>query len=303
MECTPGAFQSVWAQSLLRQFQQQTGYIVHQKIVHLHNLWPSYRNRWWAVISHPLLNLHEFPDLPNLTWPPGILNLMPKMMKPDKEILEHTKLSLYELRHFHAQPKGITGSLINKCVPCPTATHSWGSHVIQCPCKCRSGGFTQARISEKGLYGVLVDLDGMVRSGDDWFHRMRHLLPQEVALLNGLNPDWVIPGNHNSIRLDLAGAGHMASPLQSGWIFANIIKSVGEHFVDFPTVEPKAVLANLVNHLLAARDDLVDIETPTRYMHIFESAMHDLIGSRKPAPFTEGLTQELLSCIAEKKRH
>ena len=302
LECTPGAFQSAWAQSLLQQFQQQTGYIVHQRIVHLHNLWPSYRNRWWAVISHPLLNLQEFPDLPNLTWPPGILHLMPKMMKPSGEVLEQIELSLYELRHFHAQPKGITGSLINKCVPCPTATHSWGSQVIQCPCKCRMGGFTQARINERGLYGVLVDLDGMVRSGDDWFHRMRHLLPQEVALLNGLNPEWVTPGNLNPIRLDLAGTGQLASPLQSGWVFANILKTVGENFSGFPLVEPKNVLAVLVNQLFDARDCLIELENPTRYMHIFETAMHDLIGSRKPAPLVEELTQELRLCIAEKEQ-
>ena len=53
MECTPGVKDSTWAQSVLQEFVNHTGYHMTQTVLELHHLWPSFRNRWWAVLTHP----------------------------------------------------------------------------------------------------------------------------------------------------------------------------------------------------------------------------------------------------------
>ena len=96
-----------------------------------------------------------------------------------------------------------------------------------CHCGCRASGFTEERITNRGLYGILIPLDRMVESANGPYHAMRHPHPMEIALVNGLEPAFVNTTNGESLRLALAGVPllsalclqtvHGISELMSSW--------------------------------------------------------------------------------------
>ena len=73
---------------------------------------------------------------------------------------------------------------------------------------------SQERLDTKGLYAVLIPLSYIEKWGEQSLQALRHPHPQEVALLNGLNPQHVMPTAEEKLRLELAGVGQLASPLQ-----------------------------------------------------------------------------------------
>ena len=102
LECTTGVNDSQWAQQLISEFCKQTGFHHNQKILKLHTMWPARRTRWWAVLSHPSMNLGPIPDLPVLEFEPSVLALMPANLSIPKPQIDQLELDLYELRHFHS---------------------------------------------------------------------------------------------------------------------------------------------------------------------------------------------------------
>ena len=195
MECTKEVMQSVWAQSILKKFSEVTGYQISQKILHLHRFWPGFRTRWWAVVSHPTLPASDIPDMPDLSFEPGVVHVVPRMLKVEGESLKQLECDLYELRNFHSVRGGVQTCILNMLKPMPTATHSWGSQLRGCLCKCRASGFSSFRLKEHGLYGVLLPLESTVIMNSEEITMLRHLHPQEVALLCGLTPEHV-PDHH-----------------------------------------------------------------------------------------------------------
>ena len=222
IECTKEAQESHWVQSMLKAFCQQTGFRLHQNLLHLHQTWPSFRTRWWACLSMPMLGLTSIPHMPQLDFVPCVMHLMQIQPHLPPEEMHQLSLSLFELRHFHDQPQGISSSVLNTAKPMPTATHSWGTQLGPCHCGCRNGGFTTERLRRKGLFGVLVPLGSMVKAGQDWYHGMRHPHPKEVALLNALDPRYIQDTGPFSLKFLLAGVGQIASPLQGAWVLSNI---------------------------------------------------------------------------------
>ena len=270
LECTPFVKECEWAQKLMQSYASQTGYTFCQTVLHLHVVWPAFRSRWWAIFAHPCLGGFSIPDLPSLEFCPSILAVMPRMLPMPSSQCDELELDRYELRQFHAYKAGISSFVINKCKALPTATHSWGSQAKPCLCGCRPSGFSTERLMDKGLHGVLHSLDGFVTSGDDTFHTMRHLHPQEVALLNGLPPDFVSPQEGFPLRLELAAIGQMGSPIQSCWIMANILFQMFTKGLLSNADHPRQVLWNLCKHILDSRDRVWKTEVKTIYQRIFE---------------------------------
>ena len=283
MECTPGVKESSWGQNILKEFVNQTGYHMTQTVLEMHHLWPSVRNRWWAVLTHPAIGPVDLPQMPSIGWDPSVFHLMPRMMKLDENSLTQLELDLYELRHFHQQTGGIAKSAFDPFRPMPTATHSWGSQVKGCHCGCRASGFSEERVANKGLYGVLIPLDRMVESAMGPYHAMRHPHPMEIALVNGLEPSFVNNTNGETLKLALAGVGQLASPLQSAWIWGNVLQGIVQHGFAIKKVDPTRVVAEMCQALFRARDELLQIEHKTKYMEIFETAIQKLkTGSPHP---------------------
>ena len=300
LECTPTAMESTWVQQVLQKFCNTTKYKCSQKILRLSQLWPAERNRWWAVISHPSLNVDPIEDLPAIRFTPTVMHLVSKMLDPPKWIQDQIKLDDIESQRFMEQKQGIGRFFLQTTKAMPTATHSWGSQLVGCKCGCRSSGFKQSRLNEKGLHAVLIPMETQNIFGVDMLCSARHLLPQEVALFNGLSPHFVQPQIDTPIRLELAAVGQMASPLQSGWIFGSILFSLQKQGLIHNVEPPRRVLANMCRDLLVGRNCVWDNLCHTRYMRIFENEIlaidHPIVFSsefEEPANDEEGFTQAL----------
>ena len=281
MECTSEVLESSWAQGLLRAFAEATDSNCTQKVLHLHRCWPSFRTRWWAVVTQQGIPAVCIDDLPDISFTPGIVHLIPNMLPMPDEERSQIELDEYELRYIHSCKKGIQSCVVEKCRPLATATHSWGSQVKGCFCGCRKHGFSHERLANQGLHGAVCVLPGYVKINGEEVSKLRHLHPQEVALLCGLLPSWVSPMPHTPLRLNLAGVGQLASPLQSGWIVAQVLSQVPGFMPSSGSeILPKQVLLHLMRQLFRERDDLWDIQAPTRYMEIFQTAVTSTLSTR-----------------------
>ena len=301
LECTKGAMTSKWVQKVLKQFQSETGFSLHQQVMDLHYLWPSCRTRWWAVLAAPFLNMGNIPDLPSIGWSPGILHLMPKLLDMSPDELQQLELSPYELRYFHSMGQGIGSHIINLAKALPTATHSWGSQVLPCHCGCRKSGFTMERLDGKGLYGILVPLGKTVVLDNEELSTFRHPHPQEVALLNGCSPSLVKSSKKNTVRLDLSGIGQLASPLQAAWICANVLECAFKQGLVQTPIKPIDKIKQICRELFQERNQLLGVSQPSTYMTIFENAINNLGENHKESthdPEHHGsFTQALLEVV------
>lgn len=276
LECTKEALKSDWIQEQLHRYAAQTGSTVHQKLLNLHETWPAMRTRWWAIIAHPALSVVSIPPMPAMRFVPSIMHLLRTMLPMSDSELEQLALSSYELRCFHDVPTGIGPNVIDVYKAMNTATHSWGSQVLACLCQCRSRGFSQERIDRKGLYAVLIPLDQEEVLGNRKVQKMRHPHPQEVAILNGLVPSHVAPSCDTPLRLELAGVGQLASPLQGAWILSNMMFNVAQQKLHDSDIHPRHVHANLCRLLLQERDELWKTQSLTKSMRIFAQEVESL---------------------------
>ena len=266
IECTRTAGDCDWVKGLINQFCKATGFRQTQRTLHLHKSWPTKRTRWWCVLSHPSLPFPRIDDLPEIRFEPAVMHLISTMLSPPQGKEHEIELIQPEVYGFSQHKGGIQEHVMNACVCMPTATHSWGSQLCGCKCGCRQNGFSNQRLFEKGLYAVLVPTGKTDAKADVVF---RHLLPQEVALFNGLPPSYVQPRDETHLRLELSGVGQMASPLQSGWIMANLLFDMQSWGLDHDVVHPRKVFANMCRDLLDERDQIWDVNNPNKYMRIF----------------------------------
>ena len=301
MECTSEVLESSWAQGLLNAFADATGSCCAQKVLHLHRCWPAFRTRWWAVITKQGIPAMTVDDLPDISFTPGIVHLIPRMMPIPSDELSQMELDLYELRAFHSCKKGVQSCIVEKCRPMATATHSWGSQVVGCMCGCRKEGFSQARLDRQGLHGAVCVLPGYATINGEEVSYLRHLHPQEVALMCGLVPSWVTPSASTPLRLELAAVGQMASPLQSGWVVGQLLSHLKScSCISGPVVEPpKQILWDLVQTLFQERDKLWRITTPTRYMDIFQTAIVQTLSGPDTQGDSEDFHHALLKSVKD----
>ncbi len=266
IECTRTAGDSDWVKGLLDQFCKATGFRMAQRTLNLHKSWPTKRTRWWCVLSHPSLPAPRIDDLPEVRFEPSVMHLISTMLSPPQGKEHEIELIQPEVYGFSQSKGGLQSHVLNACFCMPTATHSWGSQLCSCKCGCRQNGFSNQRITDKGLYAVLVPTGKMDSKADTIF---RHLLPQEVALFNGLPPSYVQPRDEDHLRLELSGVGQIASPLQSGWIMANLLHDMQESGMAYDVPHPRKVFANMCRDLLDERDQVWDVQNPNKYMKIF----------------------------------
>lgn len=272
LECTPTAEHAQWFQDVLQAFVNQTGYHLSQKQLHLHTVWPAKRSRWWGVLTHPALGETNIPEFPAIAFAPSLVHVFPKLYQMEKSQEEELALDLYELRQFYNSKEGIQKHRVQFYSPMPTATHSWGSQVKDCKCGCRATGFSSERIEQRGLYAQLVPIPGESDMGGYKVENLRHLHPGEVALANGASP--LLVGNTpNAARLELAGVGQCASPIQGLWVYANVLQQIQERF-GVEQINPIQTLKQYGNKLFKARDEWLGIteKDKNEYMKRFEIA-------------------------------
>ena len=269
LECTPAVYRSEWAQDVLKQFAAKTNFRVQQTIQELHKLWPAKRTRWWCVITHPKIDMAPITNPPPICFQPTLLHLFRRCIHIDPETMQELELGLYETRIFHTMSGGIRKHAVDFMKPLPTATHSWGSQLSGCECGCRDKGFSMERLESRGLYGQVIPLPHTKTSGNDTIQALRYLHPSEVALANCL------PGNHvgtkGLLKLELAGVGQMASPLQGLWLLSQVFQHMGKT-VTILQVDPIECMKKLVKEVFDTRDALMPPSGSTSYMKLFEEA-------------------------------
>eukprot|EP00435_Cladocopium_sp_Y103_P057264 s169_g19.t1 len=250
LECVKEAGECAWIQRLLKQFSAETGYHVSQETYHLQHVWPTRRSRWWCVLSHPSIGPIRLQPCPEVSPRPMITHVLSSFQECDAETLRQLQLDLYELGKFAAF--GFESNMIPWRGQMATSLHSCGNQLMGCPCGCRAYPFTEKRLQQGGLHGLLVMLPGESRCGNNVYPNFRHITPDELAFLNGMFPgcNW-----GPQCRMALCALGQLASPLQSAWVGACVMQHIHQILGASPPNKPEVVLLRLMGELLKARDE------------------------------------------------
>eukprot|EP00438_Fugacium_kawagutii_P008778 Skav220298 [mRNA] locus=scaffold2356:74992:80879:- [translate_table: standard] len=149
-------------------------------------------------------------------------------------------------RNFY-QYGGLNRNLVRDDKPMPTALHGWANQLGPCPCDCRRYAMSDARLSQKGLFGALLIMPGSFHIDHQDIPCTRHVHPWEVAATHGVNPDqqW---GPH--LRMALCGLGQMASPIHACWVASHYMKGVNYILGKTDAPSPQHVLWNHIQGVL-----------------------------------------------------
>ena len=241
LECVPEAANDPGTQSALAEFARLMDFTIYQKILHLHDVWPSRRSRWFAVLIPEIPDFHLL-DLPKLSPAPSVGDLIPPNMWPvwgnqDEKQLEWTSM---ENQVYKDHAYGNVDRRVDLSQPLPTALHSWGSALYGCPCKCRSQGFHPQTLLTKGLRGVEI-------VSRLWPHVSRHIHPRELQFLLGFPPlQHILP----DCRAQLCLFGNSVSPVQVVWILSQVYDSLQL----LTTTAPRACLCEYLCAIVLHRD-------------------------------------------------
>ena len=219
LECVPQVLQNAQFQQILLKFCQLTGYRLTQQIVRLSNCWAAKRDRWFGLLTAPLLDACEVRDLPVAPAFQNVGKVLPSLHPWPATDLEQLELTLYELGKFYDfTPGGIQTAFLDAGKPLATCLHSAGNAVYPCSCGCRAG-LSEQRMASKGLFCTLIPTGTtQFHAGREMLH-CRYLHPREMLLLNGADP---LRECGKNLRLTLAGIGQFVSPLVGLWILAHV---------------------------------------------------------------------------------
>lgn len=113
LECVPGALNDSAFQEVLKRFVSLTGFRLCQTILRLSDSWCSRRDRWFGVLSAPILGPLDLPPMPPLGLCPKVSSLFPEYPLLAHGDLQQLQLNLYELSKYHAY--AVNGSTIAIC--------------------------------------------------------------------------------------------------------------------------------------------------------------------------------------------
>ena len=228
LECVAPAARHAFVRGQLESFKRATGFLSHEILLDLAQVWVSARLRWWCVLYAPDIQPIQLrPWKADDQWPTvdAVLNRFQVSFSQLMQLRLHED----EAAEFAAR-KPLRSYALRTNAKAPTALHSWGNPTTGCPCGCRSQSFSPARL-DSGICAVLVPLPDL---------HFRHLAAAEAALLNGLSP---ARPTGASERLGLALVGQLASPLQAAWVFAFVAKQLGvSGFIEVRQQEPEQLL-------------------------------------------------------------
>ena len=280
LECVADAQTCPWVQSVIRTFTEITGYKVTQGTLHLHTIWPTRRSRWWCILTHASFGIVQWQPMPFSTAMPLIVDLVDHFKTCTKEELEQLALDLYELGRFGAQ--GFEKNEIPWRGQMATSLHSCGSQLSACPCLCRLFPFSDDRLAQKGLHGLLVRLNEVIKCGYKEYQCYRHVHPAETCPFQWYVAEHGLGENH---KLALCALGQLASPIQSTWIGSLLMQSLQTMQGISTVIEPYENLMSWFDKLLAGRDEVFGTQQNPNAMH-FQSLVKSRIYATKTSPLT-----------------
>ena len=249
IECVSPAQSNKFVQSHLRALENQLGYKVSDLTLRLEDNWAAKRMRWWVVAVHPCFGPVTVP-----AWPchphMSIRDIMPYVKQWPEDVMQELMLDEEEIRQFTLDGSHMRRYLVQMAGKLPTCLHSWGRQSKACPCLCRSSGFSDHLILQRGIFGQVLPVP--VTQGSP---RYRHFHPAELSLLNALPP---LPGLLHApgdLRLGLCAVGQLASPLQALWIGSNVACQL-QHVMGMPTIDPTNAMQGFKGVLLNKAKEL-----------------------------------------------
>ena len=297
MECTKEAFTSPWVQTTLHALSQATGYSLQQQVCQLQEFWPARRTRWWAMLVHPQVKMMTIQQFPSLPFAPSFRHLIPTLATWNPAQLQELTLTAHELAVFADQEGGLGKNSVNPTKPLSTALHAWGSQLTACACGCRSGGFSPQRIQDKGLYGALIPTSGTTTIQGHVIPNMRHIHPDEVAILHMVPTKHLDNKETRQLRLELTALGQMASPAQAVWHVAQVVQALRQTFgLPIHTSLPEEGLKKLVLATFEARDQMLQPFEHTRESVLFQQAVLAKFGLSFDPPL--GPRQVIVASVA-----
>lgn len=219
LECVPEAMTDDSTQRQLHEFCQLRNFTMSQRIMHLHNCWPSRRSRWFCVLLPFNFGSVSFPPLPVLPDPPSVMKLMPYSPWPSWSMKdeEQLKWTAMEEQVYRDPQYGSVDRTVQAQQPLPTALHTWGNALYGCPCGCRATGLSPRTLRSGGLRGLAI-ISGC------WPHHTRHIHPKELQLFLGFPP---FEKTLDDCRAQLCLFGNAVAPLQVLWIWSHVMQHLG----------------------------------------------------------------------------
>ena len=248
LECTPEVLRDAQAQEMLRQFSLATGYKLTQSILKLGNSWCSRRDRWIAILTAPVLQICDLPDMPMDTPIRVIRDLIPQFTSWPEFDQAQLVLNLYELSKFyHYAAGGMDSVFVKLHEQLPTLLHSHGNQLYTCACGCRAA-LSEARLQQKGLISTLIPLGTCQTHMHICMYHARYLHPVEMWALMGGDPN--INVGHN-LRLAMAGIGQAVAPLMGLWVLSHVRRCLDLSLEDTPC-DPNRVFQQYMEEIIAA---------------------------------------------------
>ena len=119
------------------QFCLRTGFHKSETILHLHEVWPCKRSRWWCILTAPLVGQVDLRPFPICTDLKIVRDVMPHVTRWNTNDENSLKLTAVEIEAFTGSTGNCAAYLLNFAGIMPCALHAWGSQVLPCPCGCR----------------------------------------------------------------------------------------------------------------------------------------------------------------------
>lgn len=274
LECVGDAPKFPFVKLALQQFEEVARHVKSEVLLDISSLLPARRERWWCVFTAAWIGRVTLPELPSLASVPTVSDMFDQLPRPSEDVLEQVTLKDHEIRGLSQGNVSIDQAVVNMHDTLPTALHSWSNQFHACPCECRATGLSSTRLSSKGFFGIMVaysDPTGQLC--------YRHLSPQEVGLLNGLP---LVLGKHPNSRLEMAGVGQMASPIQSGWVFSAIRRHLGEIGIcHLPRIQLRDPLEAICKQLFRIRSEIWPDLPISVAMQLYQKNLMSLFHSSK----------------------
>ena len=241
LECVKEASSNMYVQQEINNFCSQCGYHRSELVLSMEDCWPVRRERWWVVLTAPMIGLVNIMKCPLLQQPCNIGMLMQDPLNITEHELSQLEILEDEYEQFLTYVPDIKSLFLKKHAKAPTALHGWGAQVRACPCQCRAA-FSDATLRNRGIYGVVIPVPGSISVHETSHPRIRHPHPVEVAAWNCVPFEGKWPSD---LRLVLSGLGQMATPVHAAWISSQVKMHVEKLLRGSPISDCNRVLDNI----------------------------------------------------------
>ena len=255
MECVQSAGRDAQVIATIKQFCKVTKFNMQTCDLALGSLMPATRNRWWCLLTNPMIPSFSLRPLPRLDSVPVVSDMLPFIPHWPQHDMDQLALDRYETGKFQCYG-GLANNIIQGNAQLRTALHGWGNQLHSCPCLCRAYPLSEQRLQSRGLFGALVVIGGTFKTSQFELPCTRHLHPIELAMLHGMKVDLTWGSN---LKLGICGLGQMASPVQSVWLGAQLQAQLAD-LQGISVVAPEVALSNHFSGFFASvREVLPDL--------------------------------------------